>query len=91
MDNTPGPGITEEMTMPKIKGDAMNLLRADTDYTAEEYNAGGYFIGGLDGIMHIGNKEEAEAIAAALNLAKSLRKMKRRAELLHAELSEFIR
>ena len=69
---------------------ALACLRDTTEYTAEAYNAGGYFIGGLDGDMRISSKEEAEAIAAALNLACRYRALRRRTELLAAEVNAFI-
>lgn len=75
---------------PSIKKSALACLNDGTEYTAENYDRGGYFIGGLDGGMHIESREEAEAIAAALNLASRYKALQRRTALLAAEVNAFI-
>lgn len=78
------------MAKKKVSRDALDALDSSTDYTAEAFdNGGGYFIGGLDGSVLFSRKEDAETVAAALNLAKQWRKMKRAAERMQGELACF--
>lgn len=78
------------MAKKKVSRDALDALDSSTDYTAEAFdNGGGYFIGGLNGSSVFTRKDEAEAVAAALNLAKQWRKVKRAAERLQGELACF--
>lgn len=78
------------MATAKINADALKGLSDSTDYTAEPFDRGGFFIGGLTGGMYIESEEDARVIAAALNAAKSYRKLRRKAASLLAEAQCFV-